>query len=100
MISYEANVRHVWDSRCLIEIVQEGQTGITLRALEALVYRKKLITTCQAIANYDFYTPRNILIWKGQSQQELADFMETDMQPIDEKTISKYSLHTWISSFN
>ena len=99
MILYEANVRHVWDCRCLIEILQEGQTGITLRALEALVYRKKLITTCQTITDFDFYKPQNILIWNNQSQQELADFMNTDMEPVNEKTISKYSLHTWITSF-
>ena len=97
-ISYQENIGNVLNSKCLIEIVQEGQSGITLRALEALVYQKKLITTCKDIVNYDFYHPKNILIWNNEFTY-LKPFIQSEYYPIDKNIIKKYSFKNWIQSF-
>ena len=97
-ISYQENIRNVLSSRCLIEILQNGQSGITLRALEALIYQKKLITTCKDIVNYDFYNPKNILIW-NDNPSELKSFVLSEYQPANEQIIRKYSFTNWIQSF-
>lgn len=45
-ISYEENLRNIIKSRCVLEIIQSGSSGITMRALEAIAYRRKLISDC------------------------------------------------------
>ncbi len=99
-IPYERNLQYVLQSFCIIEIVQEGQEGVTLRALEALVYGKKLITTLRNIVNYDFYNPNNILIWNNQTNDELTSFLNTNYTMIDQKIIDKYCFHNWIQSYS
>ena len=97
-ISYQENIGNVLNSKCLLEIVQAGQSGITLRALEALIYQKKLITTCKDIVNYDFYHPKNIMIWNDEITH-LKPFIQSESNPIDEHIIKKYSFKNWIQSF-
>ena len=97
-ISYHDNIRNVMRSRIIIEVVQEGQHGITLRALEALVYGKKLITNCHDIKQYDFYRPENILIW-GDENDRLKQFIQSDAIPPNPNLIEKYSVETWLSSY-
>ncbi len=99
-IPYDRNLQYVLQSFCIIEVVQEGQEGLTLRALEALVYGKKLITTLRNIVNYDFYNPNNILIWNNQTNDELTSFLNTNYIMIEQKIIDKYSLHNWIQSYS
>lgn len=45
-ISYEENLRNIIKSRCVLEIIQSGASDITMRALEAIAYRRKFITDC------------------------------------------------------
>lgn len=61
-VSYKNNIKKVIESSYIIDIVREGQTGLTLRALESVFYNRKLITNNQEIKKYDFYNERNILI--------------------------------------
>ena len=49
-------------ARCLVDIVQKNQCGLTKRPLEALLYRKKLITNNPWVRHEDFYNPHNIFI--------------------------------------
>lgn len=97
-ISYRENIRNVMRSRIVIEVVQKGQEGITLRALEALIYGKKLITTCNDISTYDFYSPQNILIWKGKGT-DIDSFLLSKFTPPSEAILQKYDIATWAESF-
>lgn len=99
-ISYEKNIQYALESICIIEIVQEGQNGLTLRALEALFYNKKLITTCKDIMNYPFYNPNNILIWNSNVKQDIKGFLELPLIKIPDVIKEKYSFHYWLLSFN
>ena len=99
-ISYRDNIVNVVSSRCLIEIVQEGQADITLRALEALVYGRKLITTCTGVVNYDFYHPQNILLWADQDDDHLRRFLSSPVVPVAPHIVKAYSTKAWLSSFS
>lgn len=98
-ISYMENIKNVHESHCIIELLQDGQSGITLRALEALIYHKKLITNSKDIINYDFYNPRNIFIWDNQEEEHIKCFLDEEMVPISPEIVTKYSFNTWIKSF-
>ena len=54
-MSYKDNLDYVKRSKCLLEVMQEGGNGYTLRTCEAVAYNKKLITNNYMLKNSDFY---------------------------------------------
>ena len=73
-------------SRCVIDIQHPGQTGLTIRTIEMVGMKKKLITTND---------PRNIGI--VDREKPVIDFdFKSDYTPLDEKIYRKYSLESWI----
>lgn len=98
-ITYEENIKYVCQSHCIVEILQDGQTGITLRALEALIYHKKLITNSKDIVNYEFYNPKNIFIWDNQDEELIRNFLNEEMASISSDIIEKFSFCSWIKTF-
>ena len=98
LISYKENIQNVMKCNILIEVLQEGQQDITLRAIEALFYKKKLITTCKAIQSYDFYSPNNILIW-GEENHRLESFIQSEYDLTNQNYIEEYTFTTWLKSF-
>lgn len=98
-ISYRQNVDYVVQSRCLIELVQPGQTGITLRALEALFYQRKLITNCRAISSLPFYRPENILVWDCQDAAAIQHFLSTPITAVPADIANRYTFNSWLATF-
>lgn len=98
-ISYEENIKLSAQSRCLVEIIQQGQSGMSLRPLEALALHKKLISNNKDLVNMDFYHPNNIFILGLDSITKIHQFMESPMETIDEKIILKYDVSTWLKNF-
>lgn len=83
------------ESRCILDSPQAGQLGLTIRAIEALGAKKKLITTNEDIVNYDFYRPENIYVYDGNI--DLNDvFFKSDYVEVDEDIYIKYSLRSWL----
>lgn len=54
-LNYKDVLDHVMASNCIVEIMGAGQTGLTLRAMEAIVYNKKLLTNNKSIKSLKFY---------------------------------------------
>lgn len=82
-------------SRCVLDSAQDGQMGLTIRVLEALGAKKKLITTNEDIVNYDFYCPENIYVYNGNIDLENVFFKE-DYKELDKEVYEKYSLRSWL----
>lgn len=78
----------------LVEINQPGQSGFTLRTLEAAYYGKKLITNSQAIKASPLYHPHNVLVL-GDREAWTADifreFLYLPFQPVEQEILYKYS---------
>ena len=64
-ISYSEILKHVLSSNCIIEILQKGQNGTTLRYFEAVCYNKKLLTNNPNIVNYPFYNSETMKYFKN-----------------------------------
>lgn len=62
--AYKDVLASTLSANCILEIVRPGQSGLTLRAFEAVVYNKKLLTNNEAIKNFDFYNPQYMKIFK------------------------------------
>ena len=61
-------------STSILDIEHPLQTGLTIRTLETLGAKKKLITTNRNITDYDFYSPQNILILDRNKTHIPEDF--------------------------
>jgi hypothetical protein len=100
-VKYNKVVERILRSRCLLEITIDGQEGLTLRALEALFYQKKLITNNSTIVNYDFYREANILILDfkmplTEIAAQIVEFMKIEYVPIDDRIIQNYTFENWL----
>lgn len=86
-------------ARCLIDIVQCGQGGLTLRPLEAMLYRRKLLTNNRSVLNEEFYRPENIFVLGTDENLEgIESFMELPMVEIDNATKMLYSVDALITT--
>lgn len=83
-------------SRCVLDSAQDGQLGLTIRVLEALGAKKKLITTNEDIINYDFYKPENIYLYNGEIDLNNI-FFKDEYKDIDGTIYEKYSLRSWLN---
>lgn len=70
-ISYKKNIKNVKDSRIIIDVPIYGQRGLTLRVLEALYYKKKLITFNNDLKKEMFYNENNILVLNYEELEDI-----------------------------
>ncbi len=96
-MSTEEVVAIISKSRCVLDAPQAGQTGLTIRSIECLGARRKLITTNTDIVNYDFYKPQNVFVVNSFDEIDFNDiFFNSDYSDIDESCYYKYSLREWV----
>lgn len=98
-IPYTENVASVRHARCLIDLVQPGQSGLTLRPLEALAFHKKLISNNPTLIKYDFYHPQNIFILGVDNWEDIHAFMSSPLYPISSDVALKYDVLAWLNNY-
>lgn len=100
-ISYDRYLEYMNSSKCIIDIVQDGQCGTTMRTFEAIFNNRKLITNNKSIKDYDFYNANNIFILDESNLDErLLDFMDMPIIPITNEVINAYNFDSWLRQFN
>lgn len=103
--SFEENVSMVLRTHCIVDIVATKfvykQDGLTLRPLEALFTKKKLVTNYQAIKEHDFYHPANIFIINSEKLDlsGIDDFFNAPMFEFDKTIIEQYEVNNWIKKY-
>lgn len=80
----------------LLDINARDQSGLTMRTLEALGAKKKLVTTNAQVRDYDFFDERNILIVDRERPLIPSLFFKTPYVPLPENIYEKYSLDAWL----
>lgn len=99
-LSYEEVIREVLKSKCILDINQDGQTGLTLRALEALFLKRKLITNNTDLKNYDFYKPENIYFINKENIEISNQFINSEFCDVDRDIICSYTVDHWIETLS
>lgn len=97
VLNYERNIQYTYNTKVLLDLKVVEHEGLSFRILEAVGFEKKLITTNSRVRDYDFFHPNNILIWTGQSKEELAEFIKKPYVPISASIKMKYSFKNWIN---
>lgn len=85
LIPYSEVLASVLNTNTIIEIVQEGQSGPSLRYYEAVCYNKKLLTNNSFIKDFPFYDERYMKVYD--------DPKEIDAKWLKDKTAVNYGYH-------
>lgn len=84
-------------SKCIFDAPQKGQKGLTIRTIECLGAKRKLITINEDIKNYDFYNEKNIYIYNGKLDEN-SIFFTSEFEELPQEIYEKYSLKNWLKT--
>lgn len=84
-------------ARIVVDIERPVQTGYTMRTLEMLGARRKLITTNPKITEAAFYHPDNHLYIDRERPVVPTSFLTSDWHPMDPDMVTRYSLDGWLA---
>lgn len=84
-------------SRSVIDVEHPKQQGLTMRAIEMLGAKRKLIATNKAIQDYDFYHVDNILVVERENPQVDLTFLDGEYQMPSSNIYKQYALQSWVS---
>ena len=83
--------------KTVIDIQHPKQIGLTMRTIEMLGLKKKLITTNTDIVNYDFYNKNNICVIDRENIEIDKSFFLSDYDYDTDNCREKYSLDFFIN---
>ncbi len=99
-IKYAEIVGLVSKCKAILDLVAKDQAGLTLRPLEALYFKKKLITNYKNIKTEKLYNPNNIFILGEDDDNKLREFVYAAYDEKDYFELCKYySGSEWIKRF-
>lgn len=100
------------NSKAVLDLAHEKQQGLTMRTMETLGIRRKLVTNNIYLRDYEFYNEDNNLILsdlgakadKAEATGDYSAFVLPDASwldkpyAVDEALRKKYSIHAWIDN--
>lgn len=97
IIPFSTNTKLSQKARILVDFVINEHSGLSFRTFEAVGYQKKLITTNEKIALYDFYHPNNIFIWNGKDFEGIREFINLPYHKLPDEVYKKYGFNNWLN---
>lgn len=84
-------------STCVLDLPLKKQSGLTIRTIEVLNLRKKIITTNACIKEYEFYCPENIMVIDIRNPKIDMSFFQTPFNT-DFVLGEKYSISSFVET--
>jgi len=97
-LSFIENINHIYSSRVVLDFTKDNQTGLTMRALEAMFSKKKLITNNRNIRKAKFYDQENIFVLGEDNFENIEDFINSPFNDIN-FDFSEFMISSWIKEF-
>lgn len=82
--------------KIVIDYTHPLQTGYTMRTIESLGHKCKLITNNKNICEADFYNPDNIMVYDDTNAEIPLQFLTTPYKYCDAGIYERYSLEAWL----
>ena len=98
-LRYHDNLSQVKRSRAILEILQSGQSGTTLRYVEALFLDRKLITNNRAIREAPGYDPSRFFILGEDDLAGIREFIERPPRPVCPRVLARHAIGSWLRQF-
>ena len=89
-------IEKISQSEVVLDIQHPSQKGLTMRTVEMIGARKKIITTNKEILDYDFYNPDNVYYLDRDNVALDPSFFETPYKELDTAIYHKYSIEGWL----
>ena len=83
-------------SNIIVDYAHPGQVGLTMRTIESIGNRCKLVTNNKFIKECDIYNSNNVYIYEGTNLAIPEDFLKKPYQELAEEQYYYYSLDGWI----
>ena len=80
-LSYKEVLDRVMDTNCVVEIMGDTQSGLTLRTMEAIVFNKKLLTNNESVKELHFYNTGHIQYFSNIEDVNIEFVL--DKTPVD-----------------
>lgn len=97
-IDENENYANMNKAKIILDVQFSSQIGLTMRTIESLGMKNKLITTNSYISYYDFYNENNICIIDRDQPKIDTKFLDKPYIEIDTDIYKKYSLDTWVKT--
>lgn len=98
-VPYNEILANVVSSDTILDICKDGQSGMTIRAMEALFYNKKIITNNSNYYNLPFYNKNSIFVINNNNTNRIGEFLKNEPH-YDKKFLVYYSIQSWLNRFN
>lgn len=97
-LSEQENLEVLKKSNTVFDMQHNKQSGLTMRTIETLGAKRKMVTTNTNIKKYDFYNENNIFVIDENNLSGIEQFIRHEYGPINDEIYKKYSLHSWIET--
>jgi hypothetical protein len=93
-LSYNQYTKLLLSAKIIVDSPYEKQFGATMRTIETLSLRKKLISTNKLLVKEKFYSPSNILILNNNDDFNIDSLLQSDFD--NSKNQEILSLRDWL----
>lgn len=97
-MQYKEFLTHIKKSEIIVDLVKNDQTGLTVRALEALYFGKKIITNNHEIVHERLYNENNVYVIK-EKYVGLNTFLGKEYKIPSAETLEYYDFPSWLERF-
>lgn len=94
---YEQYLELLKQSRAILNIVQNGQTSVTMREYEAVFDGVKCITSNRGILNFELYDTSRYFVLGYDDFSKIDVFLNTPFSPVEEHLLKEYSFDSMVS---
>jgi hypothetical protein len=84
-------------AKVVVDIERPVQSGLTMRTIEAVGARKKVITTNAFAARTDLFMPSNVLVIDRHAVTIPNAFFAVPFAGLAQETVDKYTLDGWLT---
>ena len=99
-MDYYQVIEHVKNCSAVLDLVKEGQVGLTVRTLEAAFYGKKIVTNNKAAKYYNLYESGNIYILGDEGDYKLEDFLLAPFKEYPKEVLNEYTAQEWLKNLS
>lgn len=92
------------NSKAIVDLALENQKGLTMRTMETLGIKRKIVTNNVHLREYEFYNEDNAVVLEDLASMDPSKFILPGREWLDkpyvenEEIRSKYSIHAWIDN--
>lgn len=84
------------NSNIILDYTHPNQTGFTMRTIESIGHRCKLVTNNKLALKSDFYRPANVYVYDENNFSISERFLKDEYEVLPEEIYARYSIQQWL----